>query len=207
MPVTFTETVALLGTETGAPLGPPRKLWTRAELSALVASGVVDGQHVELIAGELINKMGKNWPHVSSVALLRDWLIGVFGGPFVIQEAPIDVAPEDNPTNEPEPDIIVLKRPASTFVQTGQPRPEDLHLIVEVADTTLRFDLTTKAALYARAGIAEYWVLDVTGKRLIVHREPQRGVYTSVLEFGQQESVAPLAAPHAQLELSSALLF
>jgi Uma2 family endonuclease len=183
------------------PLDPPRKLWTRAECEALEAAGLLDGQHLELIEGDLINKMGKKWPHISAVTLLKAWLVGVFGIPFVIQEAPIDVAPEDNPTNEPEPDIIVLKRELASFVSAGQPRPEDLHLVVEVAHTTLRFDLTTKAALYARAGIVDYWVLDVAGKRMIVHRDPQRGLYSSVLAFGQQEIVAPLAAPEAELRV------
>ncbi len=145
----------------------------------------------------MLNKLGKNWPHVAAVTLLRNWLAGVFGVTFVVQEAPIDVAPEDNPTSEPEPDIIVLTRDLSEIPSTGHPHPEDLSLVVEVADTTLHFDLTTKAALYARAGIVEYWVLDVTGKRLIVHREPQRGVYSSVLASGPLESIAPLAAPHA----------
>jgi Uma2 family endonuclease len=194
MPVTLTET--------GAPLNPPRKLWTRAECSALETDGLLAGQHLELIEGDLIDKMGKKWPHVSSVALLRDWLISVFGGPFVIQEAPIDVAPEDNPTNEPEPDIVVLKRKLSTFASIAPPRPADLHLVVEVSDTTLHFDLTVKARLYARAGIVEYWVVDVAAKRLIVHRDPQRGVYSSVLAFGQQEIAAPLAAPEANLRVA-----
>src|SRR5947209_7069527 len=95
-----------------------------------------------------------------------------FGERFVHPESPIDVAPEDNPTNEPEPDLIVLNRDLSNF-SSANPRPQDLHLVVEVSDTTLNFDLTIKTALYARAGIVEYWVLDVSGRRLIVHRDPQ----------------------------------
>ena len=186
-------------TESPVPLDPPRKLWTRSECEALEAAGLLDGQHLELIEGELINKMGKKRPHVIGLSLLLDWLKAVFGNNFVNPEAPVDVAPEDNPTNEPEPDIIVLRREHTTF--SRNPRPEDLHLVVEVADTTLRFDLTTKAVLYARAGIVEYWVLDVTGKRLIVHRDPRRGVYNSIVPFGEPENVAPLAAPHAALRV------
>lgn len=147
--------------------------------------------------------MGKDWPHVSAVTLLRAWLAGVFGNSFVIQEAPINVAPEDNPTSEPEPDIIVLERELRSF--TGDPQPDDLRLAVEVSDTTLHFDLTIKAALYARAGIVEYWVLDVTGKRLIVHRDPQGGIYSSVLAFGQEESVSPLAVPDANFRVGDVL--
>ncbi|MBV9938607.1 MAG: Uma2 family endonuclease, partial [Acidobacteriaceae bacterium] len=135
-------------------------------------SGFFDGQSLELVEGELISKMGKKRPHVNSSTLLAIWLMQTFGPLFVNQEAPIDVAPEDNPTNEPQPDVIVLKRELSYFL-AANPQPEDLQLVVEVADTSRNFGLTTKAALYARAGIGEYWVLDVPGRRLLVHREPK----------------------------------
>src|SRR5437773_322805 len=147
-----------------APLVPPRKIWTRSECAVLEASGLLDGQHFELVDGELISKIGKHRPHVNSLTLLVGWLFQVFGIQFVNSEAPIDVAPEDNPTNEPQPDIIVLKRHLSQF-KSANPRPEDLHLVVEIADTMINFDLTTKAALYARAWVVEYWVLDVAGRR------------------------------------------
>jgi Uma2 family endonuclease len=183
--------------------GPRRKRWTRAECAAIEAAGVLDVSHLELIEGELIDKMGKKRPHVTSVTLMQDWLKSVFGNRFVNAEAPIDVAPEDSPTNEPEPDVTVLNRDYTTF-QSANPRPRDLCLLVEVADTTLRFDLTTKAALYARAGIIEYWVLDVSGRRLIVHRNPQLGKYTTVVAYSESESIAPLAAPDALFKIADA---
>jgi Uma2 family endonuclease len=185
------------------PAGPSRKRWTRAECASLEASGLLDQQHLELVEGELIDKMGKNRPHVNALVLMQAWLNMVFGVRFVNPEAPIDVSPEDNPTNEPQPDLIVLKRDISRF-QSAQPGPQDLHLVVEVADTTLRFDLTTKAALYARARIVEYWVLDVSGRRLIVHRQPQENKYTTILVYSEQETVAPLAAPHAMFKAADA---
>src|SRR5208337_2388545 len=117
----------------------------------------------------------------------------VFGARFVNHEAPIDVAPEDNPTNEPIPDLIVLKRKFTGF-RSAKPQPRDLDLVVEIADTSLAFDLTVKAALYARAGIGDYWVLDVPGRRLIVHRDPRGGQYESVTAYSEQEGLAPLAA-------------
>src|SRR6202162_3964680 len=134
---------------------------------------------------------------------MHAWLQRAFGARAVNPNAPIDVSPEDNPSNEPEPDIIVLNRDLSNF-RSANPGPQDLHLVVEVADTTLNFDLTVKAALYARAGIAEYWVLDVSGRRLIVHRHPQSGKYTAVLVYSEQEEVAPLAAPHAMFKPADA---
>jgi Uma2 family endonuclease len=186
-----------------APVNPPRKLWTRSDFDELYATGWLDRHRVELVEGELIDKMGKKRPHVNSLTLLQGWLQAVFGVLRVNPEAPIDVAPEDNPTNEPEPDLIVLKRDLSHFTQ-GNPRPEDLHLVIEVADSTLGFDLTTKAALYARAGVPEYWVLDVTGRRLIVHRDPRAGRYVSVAAYAEEESVAPLAAPESFLRVRDA---
>jgi len=73
--------------------------------------------------------------------------------------------------------------------------------VVEIADTTLAFDLTVKAALYARAGILEYWVLDLTGRRLIVHRDPKGGGYASVTAYSEHESIAPLSAPGSIFEV------
>ncbi len=182
---------------------PRRKRWTRAECMVLQSSGVLDQQHLELVEGDLIDKMGKNRPHVNSVALIVAWLLQVFGKPFVNQDAPIDVAPEDNPTNEPEPDVIVLNRELSNFL-AGNPRPKDLHLAVEVSDSTVAFDLTVKAALYARAGIVEYWVLDINKRRLVVHRNPGQGRYESIVAYAENEPVSPLAAPHAEFRAAFA---
>ena len=183
-------------------LTPPRKRWTRADYEALASSGVFADEHLELVAGELISKMGKKRPHVNSLLRLQNWLASVFGALSVNAAAPIDVTAQENPTNEPEPDVIVLKRDLA-FFPTSNPRPEDLHLVVEVSDTTLRFDLTTKAALYARACIVEYWVADLRDRRLIVHREPRDGRYQSVAVYGSEEFVAPLAAPGNALTVSS----
>jgi Uma2 family endonuclease len=181
---------------------PPRKRWNRAECERLEALGIFEQQHVELIEGELIDKMGKNRPHVRAAALLTAWLIQVFGGRLVNGEAPIDVAPEDNPTNQPIPDLIVLTREYSdSDVGLAMPQPKDLDLVVEIADASLAFDLTVKAALYARAGILEYWVLDVPGRRLIVHRDPQSGNYESVTAYDEQEGVAPLGAPDSVFQV------
>jgi Uma2 family endonuclease len=183
--------------------GPPRKRWTRTECAKLQASGLLDQQHLELVEGELIDKMGKNRPHAITLALMSNWLRRVFGEQFVHQEVSIDVNPEDNPSNEPEPDLIVLNRDFRHF-RSSNPGPGDLRLVVEVSDTTLRFDLTTKARLYARAGIVEYWVLDVPGRRLIVHRDPQLGKYATVLIYADRESVAPLSAPDAMFNADAA---
>ena len=80
---------------------PPRKRWTRTELKPLEASGLFDQERVELIEGELLTKLGRNRPHIDTLTLVLLWLVQVFGARFVNPEAPIDLAPEDNPANEP----------------------------------------------------------------------------------------------------------
>ncbi len=178
------------------PQQPPRKRWTREECAKLETAGVLGLEHLELIDGELIDKMSKGRPHVDIVAILVGWLAQIFGARFVNTDAPIDVAPEDNPTNEPNPDVIVLKKSYKGF-RSATPQPHQLELVIEVSDTTVAFDRGIKARLYARAGIADYWVLDVQGRRLIVHRDPRDGRYHSVASYNESESVAPLAAPQS----------
>ena len=197
MPIALTEIP-----KSPVPPDPPRKLWTRRECATLELSGLLDEQHLELVEGELISKMGKKRPHVNAVTLLQGWLVQVFGLQFVNAEAPIDVAPEDNPTNEPEPDLIVLKQDLSHF--HSNPRAQDLRLVVEIADTSLNFDLTVKAALYARAEVFEYWVLDIVGRRFLVHRNPLSGKYADIVVYAEHERVSPLAASHASFLVSDA---
>jgi Uma2 family endonuclease len=176
---------------------PPRKKWTRSQYESL-SSLVAGDEKLELVEGELITKMGKKRPHVNAQVYLNAWLIQTFGFFRVQTEAPIDVAPEDNHASEPEPDLVVTRQDVSHF-HSANPGPADLLLVAEIADTTLSFDLTTKAALCARAAILEYWVVDVRSRRLIVHRSPEGGRYTSVAAYGEHESVSPLAAPQAEL--------
>jgi len=182
---------------------PPRKRWTRQQCAPLEASGLFEQERLELVDGELISKMGKNRPHVIALTFMLHWLQETFGRQFVNTEAPIDVSPGDNAWNEPEPDLIVLRREFTTYI-SGNPQPQDLVLVVEIADSTLKFDLTVKAALYARAAIAEYWVIDVAGKRLIAHRSPESGAYASVAVYAENEIIAPLAAPHARFRPADA---
>ena len=182
---------------------PPRKRWTRAECEVLGASGLLAGQHFELIDGELIDKMGKNRPHVRALVLLKEWAIAVFGYRRIQQEAPIDVAPEDNPANEPQPDLVILRESVLQF-RSANPKPQDIAMVIEVSDSTLSFDLGTKAALYARAGIPDYWVLDVNKRRLFVHRKPIGSSYSSVVVYHGNECIAPLAAPQSTFRVAAA---
>jgi Uma2 family endonuclease len=179
---------------------PPRKKWTREELDKMESLSLIDTAHLELVEGDLLSLMGKNQPHGDFLALLFEHLLAIFGSRKVNQEHSINVAPEDNPTSQPQPDLFVF-RPEFTRYRGSIPQPSDLALVVEVADTSLAFDLTTKAGLYARAGIVEYWVVDIQGRRLLSHRQPANGAYESVKVYGPDEQIMPLESPGASLDL------
>lgn len=169
----------------------PRKIWTREDLEHI---DPVLAESLELVNGELIDRMGKRPPHMYWTEEIRDWLIGQFGGAYVRSEQSIDVRPQDNPTNEPEPDVAVT-RVSRRQSRGANPKPEELRLVVEVSDRTFRYDTTVKAELYARAEIREYWVVDVRvedSPRLLIYREPRDGRYREELSFGHDERVAVL---------------
>lgn len=172
---------------------PTPKTWTRCEVEALDRRGAFEGQRLELVDGKLIDKARSPRIHVVTQWCLHRDLIEIFDFDHLNLGAPIDVAKADKPRNHPEPDLIVLKRSVTSY--DADPKPEDLCLVAEVSDSTVAFDRTTKAALYARAEIVEYWLLDIPARRLIVHRDPVQGVYRSILSFDGTERVEPLGAP------------
>src|SRR5262249_49548446 len=139
---------------------PLRVRWTRADCAALVAHGDLAPGRYELVEGEILREGAVCPPHGTAVSRLAAWCTTVFGPDFVQTHAPINVAPDDYPMSEPEPDVAILNRSLAHFFLDDIPGPSDLRLVAEVADTTLAFDLSTKAGLYARASISEYWVLD-----------------------------------------------
>lgn len=186
---------AIAHSEASVPSGyPKRKRWTRAECKALESTGLWNNEKLELIEGDLISKMSKNRPHVTVMMSVMEWLAAVFGLRHLTPEAPIDVSPEDNPTSEPQPDLVVIANPYPAYA-SANPGPSDVRLLVEISDTTLAFDLGIKARLYARAGIAEYWVVDVVGRRIVVHRDPRDGFYQAVTSHHVGQSIEPLSAP------------
>lgn len=159
------------------------------------AAGLFTGLRYELIQGDLIDKMSQNPPHANAVRLVNARLAAIYGASRVQCQLPIEVAPTDQQWSLPEPDLAVLAAgdvsPESLY-QTRHPRGDETALVVEVADTTLRHDLTAKRDLYARAGVPEYWVLDITGRRLIIHRAPADGEYAVTLTLSEQESAGGL---------------
>lgn len=179
--------------------GTQRLLWTRTAIRRLTASGLLDAERYELFEGELIGKI-KNRRHTITLRRVRQALLVFFAEEYLQAEAPVEVAPEDSETSAPEPDLVVLTRPDEDFLDTN-PGPADIALLIEIADSTLRRDLGSKARRYAAARIREYWVVDVENRKLHVHRDPQTDGWASITVLEETQTLTPLAAPNAILLL------
>ena len=135
------------------------------------------------------------------IQALLAWLTGLFGAEYTRIQATIDLSDTRPDYDEPEPDAAVTAEPYTHFAER-HPRPEDLLLLIEVSDTTLRFDLNAKANLYALAGIREYWTIDAAGRRLIVHRQPSPEGYREIMVYNADEAATPLAYPDSPVRVS-----
>ncbi len=182
---------------------PNRIRWTKSQCRAMQEAGILTGRY-ELIDGEIFTKMSQNPPHACAVRLLIAWLTTLFGVLHVQCQLPIAVGDADPEHNNPEPDGAVTIGPAADFA-ARHPGPADLLLVAEVADSTLRSDRLAKAALYARAGIGEYWLLDIAGRQLLVHRQPDAVGYADVVVYGADELAATLALPDAPVRVADLL--
>lgn len=174
---------------------PPPVRWTCDQFHAACDSGVFEGQNVILVDGEILEMPPPNPPHNSGVELVCAALRDAFGaGHWIRGQMALDLSLDIDPV----PDVAVI---------VGSPRtvkdqPTTALLVVEVSDSTLATDLGVKTHLYAEGGLLEYWVLDLNGARLHVHRDPiadpaaPRGHrYRSVQSYVPARSVSPLARP------------
>lgn len=125
---------------------------------------------------------------------LNAWLVALFGGLRVRIQLPIEVEGADAEYNEPEPDAAVTAEAEDAYPDR-HPGPADLLLVVEVSDTAVRYDLSVKAALYAAAGVPEYWVVDIMGRLLFVHRRPGAEGYGDVFIYSADEMIAAPTHP------------
>ena len=185
-------------------LKPPLKTWTRSEIDALQEAGILQSTRLELIDGELFDKMGQNPPHASAVRRLAAALIAIFGAGRVTVQLPVEPGESDRSRSLPEPDVAVTSE-TETAYRTRHPGAADLLLVAEVADTTYDFDAKRKAKLYARSGFAEYILLDLTEGELICMRTPNRGVYTEIHVLRPGDAFHPLAAPDSSLSVADLL--
>ena len=175
-----------------------RKRFTEADCEFLERSGLLDDQY-ELIEGDIVPKMPQKNPHRLTVIRLIAWLTTVFPTDLLGTQATVRLSA----TSLPEPDGFVLTN--ALPADRDYPEASDVQMAIEVSDATLADDLGTKALLYASAGIAEYWVLDIVGRRLIAHRLPTPQGYDEVFACSEAESLAPLARPEAAVLVSSLL--
>jgi len=168
----------------------PRKRFTREEVERLLDTDFFTGQRLELIDGDLIDKMGQKPRHAFAIRLITRWLASVFPVEQIQIQLPIEAAGEDRERSVPEPDIAVLSQWKDDF-RSRHPRGDELLLVVEVSDTSASFDLSRKAALYARAGVPEYWVLDLVRRVLVVHRMPDGlSAYRLIQLLAEADSVS-----------------
>lgn len=182
---------------------PNRIRWTRKQCEMMRDGGILTGRY-ELIDGEILSKMGQKPAHAYVIRALLTWLTGLFGAEYTQIQATIDLSDTSPDYDEPEPDAAVTAQPYTHFAER-HPRPEDLLLLIEVSDTTLRFDLNAKANLYALAGIREYWTIDITGRRLIVHRQPSPTGYQEILAYNADEEIASLSRPDRPVRVAELL--
>ena len=133
---------------------------------------------VELIDGEIIDMVPPGSLHAATVHWLAEtFTLSVGKKASVLAQNPVRL----DEHSEPQPDLALLKR-REDFYRQRHPGSADVLLVVEIADTSLRFDRDTKASLYAVHGIPETWLLELRGQRLIRHRVPRQGSYTLVDE-------------------------
>jgi Uma2 family endonuclease len=158
-----------------------------------------EDDRVELIEGELIamTPIGSN--HSGTVNLLTHRLVQVVGDRGVVAvQNPVQL----DDLSEPQPDFAVL-RPRADFYRRATPRPADVLLIVEVADSSLAYDRAVKRALYARHGIPEFWIVNLSADEVEVCRAPQEGEYREISRVGADGTLRPALLPGLEIPVSA----
>lgn len=187
-----------------ADISPKQFLWTSDEYYRAAELGFFNGRRVELIEGEIIEMAPMGSLHATGITLLAELLRGVFeSGHFVRTQGPLDV--DEN--SQPEPDIAVVQ---------GSPRdyssghPKTLLLAAEVSVSSLTLDRGVKARLYAKAGVQEYWIVNLRDRCVEVYRNPIEDpnlgfVYAERNIAGEDQFVSPLAKPKAKIKVADIL--
>ena len=187
-------------------VGPRARRWTKEEYHRLGELGFFRGQRVELLGGKIMVLSPQNAPHASSVDHVAQVLRNHFGpGFWVRMQLPVDLGQ----TSEPEPDVSVVQGDPGQF-RTAH--PTSAVLIVEVSDSRLSYDRRRKGSLYARAGVADYWIVNLVDRQVEVYRAPiadrrQRygHRYSSRTDLLPPAAVSPLALPQAAVAVTDLL--
>jgi Uma2 family endonuclease len=173
----------------------------RARISAdryqkMVATGVLTKyDRIELIDGDMLNMSPIGLSHSAVTARLNKLFVLSVGDAAIVSPGGSVRLGE---YSVPQPDLMLLK-PREDFYAGQIPTAADLLLLVEISDSSPAFDQGIKRALYSRHGVAEYWVVDIPGKRIHVYREPTGDGYVQALECAVTDSVAPRALPAVQV--------
>ncbi len=171
--------------------------FTREEYEQLIEQGYFrPDEKVELIDGILYEMSPQSIAHASGVYSSHEALRSVFSAGYAVRsQLPLALGFD----SEPEPDVAVVLGNGRVLKNT---HPSTAILILEVADSSLMKDRKLKASLYARAGIPEYWILNLVDWCLEVYREPKQGVYTSRTVLKEEDSVSPLFKPEASIAVA-----
>jgi Uma2 family endonuclease len=180
--------------------------WSKAEYYRLGELGFFLGQRVELIEGKLMVMSPQNAPHAGLVDKVQERLRNTFDRSYRVRvQLPLDLGT----ITEPEPDIVVVLGTVDQFMTA---HPTSASLIVEVSDTTLSYDRNHKGSLYARVGIADYWIVNVNANLLEVHRDPIVDAttpfgwrYSSIQVLQVGASVQPVALPGVDIPVAELL--
>lgn len=166
-----------------------RRPFTGAEFERLVEVGIIaEDDRVELLDGDIITRSPIGRRHAACVKRLNALLGKFFAGSAVVSvQDPVRL----NDFSDPQPDVALLS-PRDDFYESGLPRPRDILLIVEVADTSIDVDLGTMIPMYARAGIPEAWLVDLNSGTITIFSEPKRGRSAKQAAF---QGSARLASP------------
>lgn len=183
------------------PVPPLKRLFTVHEYHKMGEAGILtEDDRVELIEGEIVVMPPIGEGHFGKVNRFTDSFYAFRGRAVIHVQNPVRLGLK----SEPEPDVVLLKY-RDDFYEGKFPEPDDVLLLVEVADSSLTFDRKTKARLYAKAGIQEYWIVDLIHGEIIVHRDPSRSRYRRVQQLKTGDSIAPLAFPEVTLAVADLL--
>ncbi|HEY7295299.1 MAG TPA: Uma2 family endonuclease [Dehalococcoidia bacterium] len=176
--------------------------FTLEEYERMVEAGIFDeDERIELLDGRIVYMAPIGLRHAACVGDAHEWFsVRLHGRAIIHSQSPVAVPPGA----EPQPDLLILRYRADRY-RGRRPQPDDVLLLIEVADSSLAIDRSKKLPLYAAAGIPETWIFDLNGDRALVHREPRNGIYTNVIVVERGGTLSPLAFPELVLPLDEIL--
>lgn len=174
--------------------------WSREEYEQLAAAGFFQpDERVELVEGVIYEMSPQNGRHAAGIRGVEEALRSIFGQGYDVRtQLPLALGPH----SAPEPDVVVVP---GSWRDYRDSHPTTAVLIVEVSDSSSFHDRERKGGAYARAGIPEYWLLDVVAERLEVYRSPGEGSYQTRLLLKAGDTVNPLASPGSAIPVADLL--